>query len=186
MSLCLKPKLAGEFVEAIAADLKAVGVSVPLSRQAAWKELILERFVHHSLQFDDIVSSYDEDVVAEYRAKYPQLEPLIEDAMECARQVLPEDHIVEFHVHSDPEGCHTCWEGQHLCMEFCYKGPRREDGDIDWEVFRALDRKFDDLYQREGGPWDKMQQKSMANGFQEDYESLLSVDVKPWLPDDAE
>lgn len=157
-----RPKLARDFVDAILADALEHGIPqgrVALSRKQfftdRWVSLILERFTSDDIPIpDSYVSSRDPGAVAAFRAKYPQIEPAIEFTKQTALEFWPDAEFL-LRIHSDPEGCHVCREGQHLTLEVYHNesihsdedtsenGWTDDDGDKDrWQGIRRREKAF--------------------------------------------
>jgi len=148
--------------EAIYADLLTLGISDmtgytwsdPELREqmvSKWAKLIAAEYTSHSIEFPfpDSYSTYDPAVASAFRAKYPELEPLIAEAQDFARQVWPKAEF-GFYVTNDPEGCHTCHEGQALHMdifagEASMESRNKEAFEGQWEAEWAKNQQFMEL-----------------------------------------
>jgi len=119
----LRPKLAREFAQAIMEDLvsdtrpgESVTVMPGGETLDRWTDLILERFVSHSIRFNDYVSTMDPGATQAFLDKYPGLVDLVDFVKGRVIQVWPKATF-RLELHSDPECCHICHEGQSLCLE---------------------------------------------------------------------
>lgn len=134
-----RPLLARKFAEAILNDARQDGlprgVLGPTLRQETlnrWVALILENFTSDSIPFpgNEWVSTCDQPTCEKFLAKYPDLRLLDALCREEALRRWPEATF-RYSLHSDPEGCHTCWEGQHLTLEIQtdleFYGPNGEE-----------------------------------------------------------
>lgn len=81
------------------------------------------QLVSHSIPFSDKrrYASEEESVVDAFLTKYPDLRPLLEHMTTAALQLDP-DACVKCEVTNDPEMCHICQEGQHLCLHVQFSG----------------------------------------------------------------
>jgi hypothetical protein len=167
----LRPKIVGEIVDAILADLDknplagrvSWGSALPEERarlRERWVALGVPHFKAHSIPFPrgQWVSCYDKEVVEAFRAKYPALQRLIDLAQAEALRRWPEATF-RFEVHSDPEGCHTCHEGQGLVMhihtDLDFHGP---DGELEGSPYdEAHDAWMD--WQCDEGPYDDLERE---------------------------
>lgn len=149
----LRPRIAAEIVDAILADLDQHGWRYSEWPRDRWVELARSKIVSHSIEFPDgrwDISCSDPAVVEAYLAKYPKLRKVLTDVLAKAEEVEPGCRV-RVEVHSDPESCHVCWEGQSLNIypEF------RMDGTIEDPVWRAKREAVDDWwldYPRRFGP----------------------------------
>lgn len=118
----LRPKLADEFITAILADIRDHGFADETVLRERWRPLIVERFVSQSVPLPPghYVSTYDRDVVDAFLGKYPETESVVEYVRFALREIWPDVRIL-LSVFSNPESCHTCWEGQHLNVEYYSK-----------------------------------------------------------------
>lgn len=80
--------------------------------------IILEHWTSDSIPFPGHEWVYTEDpgVINAFLEKYPQLKPIIQLHQSQGRKMFGPETTFSFGVHSDPEGCHVCYEGQHLTM----------------------------------------------------------------------
>jgi hypothetical protein len=178
-----RPLLARRFAEAIYEDLAEIDVineepEVVIDR---WVEIILGRFKSDSIPFpsDEVrtVETEDEGTVALFLDKYPEVRPALEHAKEVALELFPSP-VFRYALHSDPEGCHICHEGQHVVMEIHYEGKRAgkpsvTGSDIDWEAYRELEEPFNDrVLFADDCPYRLLGDRS----------SLVLINVNPWLP----
>lgn len=179
-----RPLLARRFAEVIYDNMIARGLSDDEKVRAPivdeWTNLILTEFKSDSIPYEDgdgIVTSHSEGVVAKFLDKFPEIRPAMEAAKAIVEEVLPEP-IIRYHLHSDPEGCHICTEGQHIVMEVYYDGehvekPSVTGSDIDWEAFRAHEVAFEERWLfPDDSPYNQLGERR----------DLLLVTINPWLP----
>jgi len=110
----LRPKIAAEIVDALLQDQgwKGGADTHGVEVRARWIEIALSKIVCHSLSMEGYGTD-DPATVEAFLTKYPKLRPILTDTWMKAREIWPDaDLVVE--VSSDPEGCHTCREGQSL------------------------------------------------------------------------
>jgi len=150
----LRPTLARKFATAIYDNMIGRGLSdAPDVRDPIieeWVDLIVERFVSHSVPHL-YCGDTDEEGITLFRSKYPDLEPVIEAVKGAARSLFPRPGF-SYELHSDPEGCHTCHEGQHITMLVHTGHGQPEDSDA-WAE-RACDstERLDDITLEDGFP----------------------------------
>jgi len=169
-----RPLLARRFAEAIYKSLEdgPVDDMDPEVVIDKWVDLILPEFKSDSILFpQDGTASDNEAVVTQFILKYPEIRPAIEAAQNIVIEILP-DPIIRYGVHSDPDGCHICTEGQHLTMDVFYDGPRNGD-DINWDAYREKEEEFNErwLFPADG-PYHQLGERH----------DLLLVTLNPWLP----
>jgi hypothetical protein len=105
--------------EAIYEDLTSRGLAVGEREDVIeeWVKLMVPLWTSHSIPVPQgYVCTDDDDVAAQFIAKYPQLQALIDLCKAEALRRWP-GATFQYEVHSDPEGCHCCSEGQHLTLE---------------------------------------------------------------------
>lgn len=130
----LRPALAAAVVDAILEDIYAHGLSASPTenawirlnakgQRAKWMALAEAQLVSHSIPFSGKrrYASEEESVVDAFLTKYPDLRPLLEHMITAALQLDP-DACVKCEVTNDPEMCHICQEGQHLCLHVQFSG----------------------------------------------------------------
>lgn len=180
----LRPKLAREFATAIYESL-ADGPADAMEPEEAvekWSALILERFKSHSIRFnweggDGVTRSADEGVVAMFLDKYPPLRPVLEHMAQVAQETFP-GCVLQYEVHSDPEGCHICNEGQDVWLNVFYDGPKTEDGKIDFGAVMPVEEQYEDrVMYAEDCPYAQLGHE---------LQSIVGVMVHAWLPDPPE
>lgn len=168
----LRPKLAREFAAAIYESLAdgPADEMEPEEAIAKWAALIEERFVSHSLPVER-VETEDEALVAMFLDKYPQVRPVVEHAKAVAVELLHEPRF-RCAVHSDPEGCHVCSEGQLVVLEVHYEGTRDGQGKIHWDAFREVEESFHErtLFDHES-PYGQLSIEER---------NLVSISLNPW------
>ena len=83
-----------------------------------WTALILERFQCFSIPFPkgEHVSTQDYPTIKLFMDKYPEAQAAMEQAHAKIQENFPRSKFT-LELHSDPEGCHTCNEGQKLWLE---------------------------------------------------------------------
>ncbi len=137
----LRPKIAAEIVDAL---LKDQGWNGQPNTNGAeirqrWIEIALSKIVHHSI--DTNIVSFDNNVLiggavsgadfAEaFLRKYPELRPILADCQAKVREIWPDAEQV-LDIVNDPEGCHTCREGQSLHLEVLRNPPLEEEGELE-------------------------------------------------------
>lgn len=142
-------RIASEIVEALVPDV--VSRFSELSKasdeelaafKAEWVEMALSKFRSHSIEWDrkdplsSSITSRNPDVVEQYLVKYPKLRPWVQRYEELALSLWAESKTW-LEIHSDPEGCHVCCEGQRLWMHVYVPWPEN-----DYKGFMAETEKF--------------------------------------------
>lgn len=115
MGMDLRPRIAAEIVEALLDDL---GFSNPDRHRvrARWTELALSKITSRSVRFpegEDSISTDHPAVVEAFLDKYPSIRPVLAEVRAKAEELEPGVEVT-LEVMNDPEGCHTCYEGQQL------------------------------------------------------------------------
>jgi len=177
----LRPTLSREFAEAVYESLADIDV-LNLEREGVvqrWTDIIRARFTSRSIPTRD-VSSDDPNLIAAFLDKYPQVRPVLDHAKEAALEMLPAPQF-RYHVHSDPEGCHICHEGQHVCMDVFFDGPRHpaSSEQIDWERYRR----------EHEGPFEErvlFAPDCPMEALPFEQRDLVLIMLHPWLPDPPE
>lgn len=139
----LRPRIAAEIVDALM-DQTSWSESARASARERWIQIALSKIVSHSIEFPGggwDISCGDPAVVEAYLSKYPKLRQVLADVLAKAEEVEPGVRV-RVEVHSDPESCHVCWEGQSLNIypEF------RMDGSIHDPVFTAKREAMEDWW----------------------------------------
>lgn len=113
----LRPARCREMAEAVYDDLTARGVPVGDKEDTIeeWAGLMVPLWTSHSIPHDGYVCSSDQEAAARFITKYPQLQALIDLCKAEALRRWPEATF-SYNLHSDPEDCHCCREGQHLTL----------------------------------------------------------------------
>jgi len=115
----LRPKIAAEIVDAIFKDLTWDGWVGPEAeaRHARWIEMATSKIAHHSIEFPRGESYGTEDTacIEQFYEKYPKLRQIVADTKAKALEIWPDADLV-LELNNDPEGCHTCREGQSLTL----------------------------------------------------------------------
>ncbi len=138
-----RPTLAGQFVDAILADIGGESVVDSPETRERWCKLILDRFRSSSIPFPSLdEQSYQPGLVNLFLEKYPGLEAVIEYIRLASREVWPDARLL-LSLRGDPESCHTCTEGQMICIEiFSQIGDRESESD---HVREFREGRFSDL-----------------------------------------
>jgi len=178
-----RPLLARRFAEAIYNNMIARGLSDEDSVREPildeWVELILSEFTSDSIPYeeeDGVVTAHSDSVITQFLLKFPEIRPALEEAETIIREIFPNPVFV-YSLHSDPEGCHICTEGQSITLTAHYEGEKKDPSatgsDIDWEAYRALEEKFEErwLYP-DDSPYNQLGERR----------DLLLVTINPWLP----
>lgn len=115
----LRPKIAADIVDALLAEIR---LDLPPEKRARWIELAASKITSHSLKFPHTGSygSTDPTVIEQFYEKYPKLRQIVADTSTKAKELWP-DADLELELINDPEGCHTCWEGQALRLDILRK-----------------------------------------------------------------
>jgi hypothetical protein len=105
-----------------------------------WVELMVPLWKSHSIDSGGYVACPDEGAAHEFVAKYPRLQELIDLCKAEALTRWPQATF-SLELHSDPEGCHKCCEGQHITLyihtDLDFDGPDKELGGSPYD--RAAD-----------------------------------------------
>lgn len=142
----LRPKMAAEIVEALLADIR---LDLPPERKARMVELALSKIVSHSIPLGG-VNSYGSDdpaVIEQFFEKYPKLRQIVADTVAKAKEIWPDADLL-LELNNDPEGCHTCWEGQSLRLgilrhqEFLEDDPKADAFDDWWMDYAYGDNRI--------------------------------------------
>ena len=119
-----------------------------------YTSIILARLTSHSVDFPkgEHVSTDDPETAEKFLVKYPGLRRLIDICKAEALVRWPEATFV-LETHSDPESCHTCWEGQHLTLKIQTGLPFSVDeGSPFWSAREA----WSDWMFEDGSPYDAL------------------------------
>jgi hypothetical protein len=174
----LRPKLSRDFADAVYESLADIDVLELEKGEVVdrWAEIILPLFKAHSLPLPggQCTTENDPATIEAFLDKYPKLRPVIAWAKEIALQVFPGAGNFTLEVHSDPEGCHVCCEGQDLWLYGDYDGKKKEGEDgkmeIDYDAHFALEGQFTDLLYADDGLYEQLG----------DMRDLLGIDVSPY------
>lgn len=129
---------------------------------AVARDTIFNHFTSDSIEFPDgrWVSTDDSQAAQAFLAKYPQLQEFVDLARTEANKRFDNPGFV-LEVHSDPEGCHVCREGQHLVL--CIQTNLafyNEDGEMENSPYDLADEAWMDWLVSEESPWYKLIQES--------------------------
>jgi len=116
----LRPKIAADIVDAVLHELRLRDESdmLGISREHLIK-LATSKITSHSLKLpkgDDYGTSDPacvEQFLEQFLEKYPKLRQRVADTQAKALEIWPDADLV-LELNNDPEGCHTCREGQSL------------------------------------------------------------------------
>lgn len=163
----LRPKLTEDFLDVIFEDLDQLFADFDEdhSLREKWRAAILERFIARSLPVQS-VSNEDQRLAEQFIAKYPAIQPLIDLCKAEALRRWPQT-VFTFALHSSPEDCHICHEGQHLILRinpglafydeeggYGYFSPHRQANNEWGDWVCSEDGPYRQLEDAEGFSWD--------------------------------
>jgi hypothetical protein len=136
----LRPKIAADIVEALFDEL-SWAVEERDKVRVRWIEVARSKIVSHSIPLPDPmpgrITSTDEAVINAFINKYPPLRRYLDEGMAKAREIEPKATFL-LELMNDPEGCHVCYEGQHLTVEITFPGT--------YDAYKAKQEAFDDWW----------------------------------------